>query len=383
MKQILAVIAVLLLGLFTTSCGRDPTAPIEGVNGTSTDPASALDRVPKLHVSGSVTVFASGFNAPSGLTFGPDGYLYVAEAGCGGTSLMGPEANAVKSPIGPYTGGMTARISKVSLAGVRSTVVEGLPSSQSSRQNGCRFRGVADVEFVGSTLYALVCGAGPSHGFAGIPNSIIRVDGMFNWKVVANLSQYLGMHPIAKPDPYDIEPDGIWHSMAKVQDRLIAVEPNHGELDEIDPMTGEVRRIVDISSTQGHIDPSAVVYRAGYFYVGNLTTPPEVDGRAAIYRISPTGEVVQWAAGFTDINGLAFDERGRLYVLEGRTSQGGTIVRINLGGWRETIVTGLSLPTAFAFGPDRALYVANRGYGQGMVGCGEILRITGESINPF
>jgi glucose/arabinose dehydrogenase len=37
-------------------------------------------------VVGNVSVFASGFNNPRGLKFGPYGYLYVAEGGAGGSA---------------------------------------------------------------------------------------------------------------------------------------------------------------------------------------------------------------------------------------------------------------------------------------------------------
>ena len=383
MKRIpvLTAISALLMGLFTSSCEREATAPLDNVNTETTVPVGALANLPLLAVPGSVNIFATGLNCPSGLTFGPDGYLYVAEAGLGGTSLLGPEVNGVKPPIGPYTGGLTARISRVSPDGVRSTVIDCLPSCQSSWESGCRIRGVADVEFIGATLYALMCGAGPTHGFAGMPNAVIRVDGSNSWSVVADLSQHLKTHPVVCPDIHDIEPDGIWHSLTNVDGRLFAVEPNHGELDEIDVNAQQIRRVVDISASQGHIDPSAVVYREGFFYVGNLSSVPIVDGTACIYRISRTGEITQWATGFTDIVGMTFDKRGRLYVLQGTcgrfnpTPGTGSLVRVNLGGWRETIATGLTRPTAIIFGPDGALYIANKGHSVAMPGCGEIVRI--------
>src|SRR5271167_4907896 len=66
--------------------------------------------------SSNVSVFASGFNNPRGLKFGPDGNLYVAEGGAGGTlsTVSDPNVTQVPAPVGPYTGGFTARISKVS-----------------------------------------------------------------------------------------------------------------------------------------------------------------------------------------------------------------------------------------------------------------------------
>src|SRR5499425_2751763 len=63
--------------------------------------------------SAQFTVVATGLNNPRGLTFGPDGNLYVAEGGLGGTHSTSGSCDQVISPVGPYTGGFTARILKV------------------------------------------------------------------------------------------------------------------------------------------------------------------------------------------------------------------------------------------------------------------------------
>src|SRR5215472_6680190 len=116
--------------------------------------------------SANVSVFASGFNNPRGLAFGPDGNLYVAEGGAGGTLSSAGVCDQVVPPVGPYTGGYTARISKISPDGTRTTVIDGLPSDQTSAQQGSLVSGVADVAFIDGKLYALLAGAGCSHGLA-------------------------------------------------------------------------------------------------------------------------------------------------------------------------------------------------------------------------
>src|ERR1700736_6368950 len=94
-----------------------------------------------------ISVYASGFEGPRGLKFGPDGALYVAEAGHGGPNSTNGLCPQVVQPVGPYHGGPTARISKVTAAGQRSTVVGGLPSAISSLPSGDTL-GVADVAFL-------------------------------------------------------------------------------------------------------------------------------------------------------------------------------------------------------------------------------------------
>jgi len=226
--------------------------------------------------------------------------------------------------------------------------------------------GIADVAFIDGRLYAMLSGAGCSHGAEG-PNRMLLVRPNGTRRTVANLSRFLMAHPVAHPEAADFEPDGTWYSMIAVHDRLFAVEPNHGEVDIV-KRDGSIRRLIDISATQGHIVPTAIAYHAGAFYVGNLNTFPIVAGSSSIFRVTNTGKISVFAGGLTTVLGVAFDSQGRLYALENTTGNPfptpntGKIVRWNGSRWH-TIASGLNLPTAMTFGPDGNIYVSVCGFG--------------------
>jgi hypothetical protein len=335
-------------------------------------------------------VFATGLNDPRGIEWGPDGYLYVAEAGTGGTHLSTGCTQVPGGPHGPgpVTGNdFNSRISRIDWQGTRSTYVDRLPSSMTSPQSGNGLQGVADVAFIGNDLYAIFAGAGCSHGVPNIPNAVIKIKPDRSWKILANLSEYLMSHPVKNPEPDDFEPDGTWWSMINYGGNLYAVEPNHGELDKITP-GGNISRVIDVSASQGHIVPTALVEHNGSFWISNLNPFPVIKGSSSVYKVTQSGQITTFATGFTTVLGLAFDNRDRLYVLETNTAAGGLtpgtgdIVRLDPSGKREIITSGLNFPTAMTFGPDGRLYVTI--WGIGPPGIGQIIQISFkcESVEP-
>ncbi|MDP9052644.1 MAG: ScyD/ScyE family protein [Acidobacteriota bacterium] len=357
--------------------------------------ASIVSTTALAQLSPNATVFASHLQAPRGLKFGPDGLLYVAEAGTAGTNSTVGLCPQVPPPVGPSIAGYTSRISKIDRFGNVTTVASGFPSALNGVGDT---QGVADVAFLEGKLYAVLAGAGCSHGNAWVPNAIVKVNtNTGDWKILANLSHFLMKHPAKYTKASDFEPDGTFYSLIAHGERLYTVEPNHGQILSISE-DGEIREEIDISEAEGHIVPTSIAAKGDKFYVGNLGLFPITPESEKIDILSR--EECEWPlvsgfaysnererlcvtgtrAGFTTVVAVAFGPDGLLYALELSAAPGfptlgaGKVVRLNRAGEIEDVATGLSVPTGMTFGPDGYLYVSN--FGAAPAGAGQIVRIT-------
>lgn len=342
--------------------------------------------------SPNVHVWVTGLNGPRGLTFGPDGNLYVAEAGTGGSTSTSTCAQVIP-PIGPYLGGNTGQISKITPSGKRTIVASGFPSTVAATGD---LSSVADVTFVDGTLYALVAGGGCSHG-GSRPNGLYKVNlSNGSWNLVADLSKFIQTHPVKYPNLPDFEPDGTFFSMTEFEHKLYAVEPNHGQIISIGT-DGSMDAVLDVSASEGHIVPTSITAHDGQLYLGNLYLFPIVPtaarimtlGHAECSQVSAPGledrgyshdlRILNSKAGFTSVTGVAFGPDGLLYVLELSDAAGfptpgaGKVVRVNHDGSIEDVATGLVVPTGMTFGPNGKLYVSN--FGAAPPGTGQIIQI--------
>jgi glucose/arabinose dehydrogenase len=383
------LLAVLTFLLAATA----PTAALSPAESTGSSvvrsaPDASASAAP-LQITDTFTVIASNLDNPRGLTFAPNGDLYVTEAGKGGAGpcFMGPEGGEVCYG----TSGAVTRVSN----GTQERIVTGLSSVAAN--DGSNAGGPHDVSMgPDGTIYVLM-GLGGNPSILGPTGTLQMADDLGqlitvtesgNWGSVVNVSGYEASN---NPDggeidtnPFDLvtQSDGS-HLVADAGGNDLLHINASGTISTLAVFATRLITFPPGGSTMIPMQavPTAVTVGSdGAYYVGQLTGFPFPPGGANVYRVVP-GQITPtvFMTGFTNIVDLAFGADGSLYVLE-MAANGllsgdptGAIVRVTPGGSRQIVASeGLTAPVALTVGPDHALYVSNMAI---FAGAGQVVRV--------
>lgn len=356
----------------------------------------------------SFSVIADGLYNAGGLSFGPDGNLYVTEAGIGGSGACVPPASGQGDSLCYGTSGAVTKIEN----GKTKRILTGLPSL--ALPDGTGASGPRDIQFdaKGKPYVLIGYGANPTFrdrnlGYTDL-GKIIAPDFKTNsWTSVADIANY---ELANNPDGGDVGSNPLGFIIDG--NKLVAVDAGANDLLSVNTSKNNLQAIVafpqDILTnpvfppsdtpsnepaqvpSQGEVVRSQFPTQAvpsnvakgpdGAYYVSQFTGFPFLEGGAKIYRVGADGFPSVFADGFTQLTDLEFDPAGNLYALQYANQSAwkgnfdGSVIKIATDGTRTTLLSGngLESPSALTIGADGAVYVTNRGDRPGL---GQVLRI--------
>jgi hypothetical protein len=329
------------------------------------------------------TVVAGSFQSPRGLTFGPGGKLYVAQAG---------------------SGGLTGKISEIRGAWTSTPVVEDVLTGLLSLpgENPGEFTGVDGVSALGNGNIAAIMSESEASGEAAPAGHLLQVNRSGEFRDVANVGDYNYAWSVAHQDlaPNDFKPgDSNPYGVLAVPGGVYVADAGTNTLNFV-KANGDISILAYFPNNQiADATPTCVAKGPdGALYVGTLAFVDSIVGgaMATVYRVdlaqtNPNDLATilsvakPWATGLYPITGCAFGPDGSFYASQffttfdgagGLPFLNGDVVKIPFATPSvHTSLTGgmLLMPGGVAVGPDGAVYVSNK---SAFVPEGEVVRLS-------
>ena len=321
------------------------------------------------------TVVMRWLDNPRGLTFGPDGALYVAEAGRGGPSEEQGGTCGINGAGETACVGNTGGVSRL-FKGRQTRVASGLPSAAAG---GFGATGPQDIAFLGRGGACLTIGLGGTPEFREALGpggqdlgTLMQMSASGKVKVVADLLAHeIAENPaggLVDSNPFGVAVTNGGCAVADAGGNSLVRILKNGTTETLASFGGRPTAFTDTVPTGVTIGPD------GAYYVGQLTGGPFMPNAATIFRVEAGQAPEAYLTGFTTITDLAFGPDGSLYVVElgALVGEPGRVVKVAPDGTRSLVVTGLFFPMSVAVGPDGALYVSVGGI---LPGAGQVIRV--------
>ena len=344
-----------------------------------------------------VTTVVSGLDNPRDLAFGPDGSLYVAEAGHGGPECFGGGEE------GTTCVGFTSQISKIDIGGgTFAPIVTGFVST--AGDDGSFATGIDGVSVSRSgSIFGIETGSADS-----VPDSIPGVSSSTIQRAKAELGRLLVDPPgrvsiVADVGDRDFEwsagnanlvpgqfPDANPYGVFALNDGEVwVVDAGANTLDRVQIGPGGRWNSIGIAAFVPNPPSSDSVPTCvdrgpdGALYIGILTGGGNVPGASIVYRYTPQSGLTQWATGLTAVTGCGFAPNGTFYAVEFSTlgldnaAPGtGALVAVPPHSISPTLIAGgFSFPGGFAAGPDGSLYFSNWSIAPASWGTGSVVQV--------
>jgi hypothetical protein len=334
-------------------------------------------------------VMATGLDNPRGLAFGPDGAIYVVEAGRGGTGTL-CLPNPGGAP-GQRCYGATGAVTRVVAPGLQGRVLTGLPSL--AGPTGAAATGPHDIDFGFDRAFVTVGSGGDPALLAPFKAAGINLASLL-------MISYTGqITPIADFGAYEAANnpaggpiDTNAYGLELLATRAVIADAGGNSLLQIDAsltlstLAVFANRTVPGPGGVGTVEMEAVPTAIaegpdGSLYVGQLTGFPFPAGGARVYRVPAGGGTPTIVAeGFSNIIDIAIGPDGAAYVLEHDANSLlvdgdiGRLTKIGPFGLRTELATGLlTAPGKMTVGPDNSVYVT---VNSTSAGTGQVWRIT-------